>query len=151
MGITVLIEIDIPGHALSWEKAYKNIVNVHCKNAVSAPRIFPNCNANLDPTIENTYFVLEKLLKNLKQYIPSTNTLLHLGGDEVSFNTWKLTPSLFSWAESEGKVQFQKYNVATSNPDGSFLDLPHRLLELFERRLDVLIKSIFSKVCCIII
>ncbi len=145
MGITVLIEIDIPGHALSWEKAYKNIVNVHCKNAVSAPRIFPNCNANLDPTIENTYFVLEKLLKNLKQYIPSTNTLLHLGGDEVSFNTWKLTPSLFSWAESEGEVQFQKYNVATSNPDGSFLDLPHRLLELFERRLDVLIKSIFSK------
>jgi hypothetical protein len=31
-GINVLIEIDIPGHALSWEKGYKNIVNVHCKN-----------------------------------------------------------------------------------------------------------------------
>jgi N-acetyl-beta-hexosaminidase len=114
-------------------------------DSVSAPRAFPNCNANLNPTIDTTYFILENLFKSLKKYIPSTNKLLHLGGDEVSFNTWKYSPSFERWANQEGRVHFKKYDVAHSNPNGSFLDLPHRLLELFERRLDILIKSIFSK------
>ena len=144
MGINVLIEIDVPGHALAWEKGYSNMVNVYCKNPISAPRKFPNCNANLDPSVENTYFILKKLFGNLKKYLPSVNKLLHLGGDEVSFNTWKLSSKLNMWANQLGRVTFERYGVANTHPDGSLLDIPHRLLELFEKRLDEIIKSVFS-------
>ncbi len=144
MGVHVLIEIDIPGHALAWEKAYSNMVNVYCKNPISAPRTFPNCNANLDPTIENTYFMLKKLFGNLKKYLPSVNKLLHLGGDEVSFNTWKWSNKLNTWANNVGRVTLEKYDIAHTHPDGSLLDIPHRLLELFEKRLDEIIKFVFS-------
>ena len=51
---------------------------------------------------------------------------------------------LNTWANNVGRVTLEKYDIAHTHPDGSLLDIPHRLLELFEKRLDEIIKFVFS-------
>ena len=145
LGVYVLLEFDVPGHALGWEKGYPVAVNVHCKNEVSAPREFPNCNANLDPRVEATYSLLRSIFSDLKKHLPNDALkLLHLGGDETSFKTWA-RPQFEDWMEAEGIVQMKKWSVAEVDPiTGDRLDTPHRLLELFERRLGILIDKYLS-------
>jgi len=82
--ITVIPEIDMPGHATSANRAY--------------PQFSGGGNAQhpdftFDPGKEETYAYLSNILRETNALFPSG--MLHLGGDEVSFGTDK-------WAQNEG-------------------------------------------------
>jgi len=80
-GVRVLLEVDVPGHAASWN--------------VGRPDIMADCFAKysynindyaLNPTLDATYEVVEAILTDL---VEATGTkYLHLGGDEVVYGCW---------------------------------------------------------------
>ncbi|MBO9618437.1 MAG: beta-N-acetylhexosaminidase [Niabella sp.] len=82
--ITVIPEIDMPGHATAANRAY--------------PQYSGGGNAQhpdftFDPGNEHTYGYLTNILREVNVLFPSG--LLHLGGDEVSFGTDK-------WLQNDG-------------------------------------------------
>lgn len=82
--ITIIPEIDMPGHATAANRAY--------------PQYSGGGNAQhpdftFDPSKDATYTFLSNILRETNALFPAA--MLHLGGDEVSFGTDK-------WAQNEG-------------------------------------------------
>ena len=82
-GVALVVEIDVPSHALGWERAFPDgpsIVAARCKEP--SPRAFPNCRANLDPTQEATYDALRAVLRELEEdhVLGGSDVPVHLGG-----------------------------------------------------------------------
>ena len=77
-GVRMIFEIDVPGHAASWNAGY--------------PKVMADCfekysyNINdfaLNPAVDDTYTVLNAVLGDL---VKATNSsLVHIGGDEVVY------------------------------------------------------------------
>lgn len=92
--ITIIPEIDMPGHATAANRAY--------------PQYSGGGNAQhpdftFDPGKEETYTYLTHILRETNALFPSG--MLHLGGDEVSFGTDK-------WAQNNGiKKLMQQYRL----------------------------------------
>lgn len=83
MGVHIVIEYDMPGHALSWKQAN--------------PLIVANCpvhrNSSVDPTKEITFEYIRAYLKDIiEAAFTSLNKdpLIHLGGDEVDHGCWNV-------------------------------------------------------------
>ena len=76
-GVQLLPEIDVPGHAASWNAGYPNIM-AKCIEKYSNIN-----NYALDPTQDETYEVIKNVINDV---IYATNVqYLHLGGDEVVY------------------------------------------------------------------
>ncbi len=80
-GIRVIFEIDIPGHAASWNAGYPSIM------ADCFEKYYYNINDfALNPAIDETYSIVNSILGDI---INSTNSkYIHLGGDEVVYGCW---------------------------------------------------------------
>ena len=81
LGIHLLLEFDMPGHAASWQKLSRDVV--------------ANCptygNSTVDPTANATYEYIEAFIKEIIAtiYVPlGKEALIHLGGDEVDHGCW---------------------------------------------------------------
>jgi hexosaminidase len=72
--ITVIPEVDMPGHATAANKAYPAYNG-------GGSEMFPDFTFN--PGYEKTYTFLTNILKETTQLFPSK--MIHLGGDEVAF------------------------------------------------------------------
>lgn len=80
-GVRVLLELDVPGHAASWN--------------VGMPSVMADCFAKysynindyaLNPTLDETFNTVNSILSDL---VKATGTkYLHLGGDEVVYGCW---------------------------------------------------------------
>ena len=83
--ITVIPEIDMPGHATAANRAYPEF---------SGGSISRYQNFTFDPSNENTYRYLADILKETSALFPSHMT--HLGGDEVALGiqAWAGRPSI---------------------------------------------------------
>jgi hexosaminidase len=92
--ITIIPEIDMPGHATAANRAY--------------PQYSGGGNAQhpdftFDPGKDETYTYLSNILRETNALFPSE--MLHLGGDEVSFGSDK-------WMQNDGiKKLMQKYQL----------------------------------------
>ena len=73
LGVFIMVEFDMPGHAASWGKADKSIV---CR-----------CGDVINPVNELTYQYIESFIRDVFTaiYLPfGFNPMIHLGGDEVN-------------------------------------------------------------------
>jgi len=83
--ITVIPEIDMPGHATAANRAYPEF---------SGGSIFKYPNFTFDPANEKTYQYLADILKETNSLFPSH--MMHLGGDEVALGiqAWAGRPAI---------------------------------------------------------
>ncbi|GAA4802182.1 beta-N-acetylhexosaminidase [Olivibacter ginsenosidimutans] len=88
--ITIIPEIDMPGHATAANRAYPQY------SGGGNPQ---HPDFTFDPGKEETYTYLANILRETNALFPSG--MLHLGGDEVSFGTDK-------WSQNEGIKRLMK-------------------------------------------
>jgi hexosaminidase len=83
--ISIIPEIDMPGHATAATRAYPILSGGDAPN-------YPGF--TFDPSKEETYTYLTDILKEIRTLFPSG--IIHLGGDEVAFGiaAWKNNPSV---------------------------------------------------------
>lgn len=97
--ITVIPEIDIPGHARALIMALPNLLReVDDKSEyVSIQQYQDNV---LNPGLPGTYQVLETILDEVCELFPSQ--VIHLGGDEVPKHVWEKSPACIAKAQAMG-------------------------------------------------
>ncbi len=93
-GVRVVPEFDIPGHAVSWLIAHPNIASAsppaHLVRGMSDEVRPP-----IDPTLEETYQVLDKVLGEMASLFP--DPYFHTGGDEVDGRYWDNNEKIQEW------------------------------------------------------
>jgi hexosaminidase len=119
--ITVIPEIDMPGHATAANRAYPEF------SGGSVPK-YPNF--TFDPANEKTYQYLADIIKETDSLFPSQ--MLHLGGDEVELG-------IQAWAQRPAIKDMLLKNNFTS-----LTDLEH----YFFRRMADTVISLNNKVLC---
>jgi len=119
--ITVIPEIDMPGHATAATRAYPEY------SGGSIPKYE---NYTFDPANEKTYSFLANILKETNALFPSR--MIHLGGDEVSLG-------IQAWAGRSAITEMLAKNKFTE-----LTDLEH---SFFHRMADTAI-SLGDKVLC---
>jgi hexosaminidase len=102
--IDVMPEFDLPGHNLSLIQLLPATRDPRDKsNEVSVQGYFQN---TLNPAMPETFLLIEPLLDDLCNLFPGE--YIHLGGDEVSPESWKSSPAV--------EALKTKYNL-TNNKD----------------------------------
>jgi hexosaminidase len=93
--ITVIPEIDMPGHATAANRAYPAFSGGDA----------PGYNAfTFDPANDETYTFLTNILKEIRTLFPSG--IIHIGGDEVSYG-------IAAWKNNPGVVKLMAANQMT--------------------------------------
>jgi hexosaminidase len=93
--ITIIPEIDIPGHATAANRAYPAFSG---GDAPGYPAF------TLDPANEETYAYLTDILNEIRTLFPSG--IIHLGGDEVAFG-------IAAWEKNPGVAKLMAANQMT--------------------------------------
>lgn len=119
--ITIIPEIDMPGHATAANKAYPEY---------SGGSIIKYPNFTFDPSNENTYQFLADILKETNSLFPSG--MIHLGGDEVALG-------MQAWAGRPAIMEMMSKNNFTS-----LTDLEH----YFFRRMTDSVLRMGDKILC---
>lgn len=93
-GVKVMIEFDMPGHAGSWCAGYPEI----CPS--------PTCTQPLNPASNETFPLITALLDECTGSTVGGGlfpySLLHLGGDEVSYGCWETSEEVQAWEDAQG-------------------------------------------------
>ncbi|MHB8635207.1 MAG: beta-N-acetylhexosaminidase [Fimbriimonadaceae bacterium] len=92
--ITIVPEIEMPGHSLAAVTCYPNVA---CTKADGSG---PVINSNYCPGKEQTFKFLTGVLDEVLALFPSK--FIHIGGDEVDKATWKTCPDCQARIKSEG-------------------------------------------------
>lgn len=119
--ITVIPEVDMPGHATAANKAYPEF------SGGVTPK-YPNF--TFDPANENVYPFLADVLKEINTLFPGN--MIHLGGDEVAYG-------MQAWAGRPAITE-----MLTKNNFTSLADLEH----YFFKRLADTVMKLDDKVLC---
>ncbi len=93
--ITVIPEIDMPGHATAANRAYPTFSG---GDAPGYPAF------TLDPANEETYAYLTGILEEIRSLFPSG--IIHIGGDEVAFG-------IAAWEKNPGVAKLMAANQMT--------------------------------------
>ncbi|MFB9216616.1 beta-N-acetylhexosaminidase [Vibrio sinaloensis] len=89
-GITVIPEIDIPGHCRAAIKSLPHLLKDHQDSSVY--RSIQHYNDNvLSPALEGTYQFLDAVLEEVAEIFPSP--WVHIGADEVPDGVWIDSPA----------------------------------------------------------
>ena len=125
-GITVIPEIDLPGHSASLLTAYPEL---GCPgNTVPAGQdttVFQNV---LCAGKDTVFSFLDKLLAEVCQLFPAD--FVHVGGDEVSKEAWRKCPCCAKKMESQGIENYDDLQV------------------FFTNRLDAILKKHGKRIIC---
>jgi hypothetical protein len=134
-GVSLVAELEMPGHAASWRGAYPSLTAVgpqaHQAAASPSGAAYASCpegKGNLDVTNSTLFPVIDALLADLATLFPAA--ALHLGGEETYWGCW-LGPKLLDRARRSifsSSGQPPKRNSHWSN------DAPHMLYEYFLRQ-----------------
>lgn len=85
LGIRVVPEFDIPGHASSWLVGYPELASG--SGPYEIVREWGIFHAVLNPSKESTYVFLDKFFDEMTALFP--DKYMHIGGDEVEPTEWK--------------------------------------------------------------
>lgn len=120
--ITVVPEIDLPGHATAAVVAYPRLASI-----VPAPTAVPSdwgVYSNLYNADEATFEFLENVLTEVVQLFPGK--FVHIGGDEAVKDQWKASPHIQERMRELGvsnEADLQRYFIERI---GKFLTRHHR-------------------------
>lgn len=89
-GITIVPEVDIPGHATAILTAKPGLASKDTTYRLE--REFGIHKAVLNPAKEETYIFLSAVFKELSELFPGP--YMHIGGDEVEYEHWKNNPEI---------------------------------------------------------
>jgi hexosaminidase len=101
LGITVIPEIDLPGHCYAMQQALPELRDPDEVGEYFSVQGFPNnC---LNPAREATYRALETIFDEMIALFPAK--IIHVGADEVPLGAWSGSPAALSrLAEIGGKT-----------------------------------------------
>ncbi len=97
LGIRVVPEIDVPGHASSILSAYPELGSGTENYPYAIERNSGIFDPTLDPTNEETYIFLEKLFTEVSSLFP--DEYFHIGGDENEGKHWDANPAIVEFKE----------------------------------------------------
>jgi hexosaminidase len=97
-GIRVMPEFDMPGHATAWFVGYPQIASG--AGPYKIEREWGVFDPAMDPTREETYKFLEKLLAEMTALFP--DQFFHIGGDEVNGKEWDANPKIQAFMKAHG-------------------------------------------------
>lgn len=99
-GVRVMVELDGPGHAMSWAAGYPQLIS---NSSLYCP---------LDPTNPFTFQLLEGIYSDFtggsKRQGIFAEDFFHLGGDEVSFDCWKNSPAVNQWMKDNNFTDYDQ-------------------------------------------
>ncbi len=99
LGITVIPEIDIPGHCKAAIVAYPELLqDPNDKSRYRSVQGTPN--NTLDAGLESTYEFVDKVIAEVAELFPST--FIHVGGDERPGGAWEKSPAAQAMMKKEG-------------------------------------------------
>ena len=108
--ITVVPEIEMPGHASAAAVAYPFL-------SLKTPREVPTTfivNTAFDPTSEKTYTFLSDVLDEIAALFPSR--IIHIGGDEVRYDRqWKGIPEIEEFMKKNGMKSYADVQMYFTN------------------------------------
>ncbi|XP_009631516.1 beta-hexosaminidase 1 [Nicotiana tomentosiformis] len=94
-GISVMAEVDVPGHAESWGVGYPDLWPS------------PSCKEPLDVSKNYTFDAIAGILADMRKIFPFE--LFHLGGDEVNTTCWTTTPHIKQWLQDHNMTSKDAY------------------------------------------
>jgi hexosaminidase len=97
LGVTVIPEIDVPGHCFAMLQALPELHDSRERGEYFSVQGFPNnC---LNPAREETYRALETIFDEMIALFPSK--IFHVGADEVPLGAWSGSPQALTWLEQK--------------------------------------------------
>lgn len=103
-GVRVILEIDFPGHARSWGRAYPNII-ARCPMYDDPIIDF----TPLNPAENLTYQVLTAVVTEASDI--SSDSYIHLGGDEVKGACYRSNGQVEAWFRKTGLTDWNQIQV----------------------------------------
>ncbi len=97
-GIRVIPEFDIPGHSTAWFVGYPELASA--PGPYTIERQWGIFDPAIDPTREETYKFLDKLLGEMTRLFP--DHFFHIGGDEVNGKQWDANPKIQEFMHAHG-------------------------------------------------
>ncbi len=96
--ITIVPEIEMPGHASAAIAAYPELGTRH--EQIQVPTRWGKLPGCFNPADENVYRILGEILDEVIALFPGE--VLHIGGDEVRFDHWKQSDEVKELMQREG-------------------------------------------------
>lgn len=103
-GITIVPEIDLPGHSLAIGKVHPEVLCPTHRNTDSTAG-YDKCNVWCVAREEN-YQMLDDILREVCDIFPSE--YIHIGGDEVTKSYWKSCPDCNALMRAEGYTSYEQ-------------------------------------------
>ncbi|HEV2351089.1 MAG TPA: family 20 glycosylhydrolase [Terriglobia bacterium] len=97
-GIRVIPEFDMPGHSTAWFVGYPELASA--PGPYSIERHWGVFDPAMDPTNENVYKFLDKLIGEMAALFP--DEYFHIGGDEVNGKQWDANPNIQAFMRAHG-------------------------------------------------
>ncbi len=92
LGIRVIPEISLPGHASAVAHAYPELMSGTGKQAYAQQRGWGVFEPLMDPTNPDLYTMLASVFDEVVELFP--DEYFHIGGDEPNYQQWKDNPSI---------------------------------------------------------
>lgn len=99
LGIRVVPELDVPGHATSWLVAYPEIGSKE-NTTYEIERNSGIFEPTLDPTNPETYTIIEDVFTEMAALFP--DTYFHIGGDENKGKHWNENKKIEAFKKQHG-------------------------------------------------
>lgn len=110
--ITIVPEIDIPGHSAAAIVSYPEL-KLSARPLAEVPVSF-NDGAAFDPTSERTYQFLGDIMTELASLFPGG--IIHIGGDEVRYKKyWEGVPHIEAFMKKKGIKTFPDLQIMFTN------------------------------------
>ena len=121
--ITIVPEIEMPGHASAAVAAYPWLGTTG--EAIKVPSSY----GFLKPVVyniadERVYTFIEDVLKEVMALFPSK--VIHIGGDEVNYDPWKQCTAITQLMEREGFKNYSDVQIYFTNRVSNFIDSQKR-------------------------
>ncbi|MCM4153469.1 glycoside hydrolase family 20 [Arenibacter sp. N53] len=123
--ITIIPEIEMPGHASAAIAAYPWLGTIGELKAV--PTVFGKLPDSFNVSDPRVYEFLENVLKEVMELFPSN--IIHIGGDEVKFDSWKSSEEIQNYMNKNGLASPADLHVFFTNRISNYLNKNgHRMM-----------------------